>query len=97
MIYNKQQNKLPVYSVQCLSRASALHLCPTEAISETFVAYFIRLTSLNIKHYNYFIFSIYFVDTSPIDRSPAKIAGSNPTGGVDVCLECCVLSGRDLL
>ena len=29
-------------------------------------------------------------------RSPAKIAGSNPTEGVDVCCECCVLSGRGL-
>jgi hypothetical protein len=27
---------------------------------------------------------------------PAKIVGSNPTGGVDVCCECCVLSGRGL-
>jgi len=33
-------------------------------------------------------------------RSPAEIVGSNPTGGMDVCLsvccECCVLSGRGL-
>ena len=33
-------------------------------------------------------------------RSPAQIVGSNPTGGVDVCLfvccECYVLSGRGL-
>jgi hypothetical protein len=29
-------------------------------------------------------------------RSPAEIAGSNPTGGMDVCCECCVLSGRGL-
>ena len=28
--------------------------------------------------------------------SPAEIAGSNPTGGMDVCCECCVLSGRGL-
>jgi hypothetical protein len=28
-------------------------------------------------------------------RSPAAIVGSNPTGGIDVCLFC-VLSGRDL-
>ena len=27
-------------------------------------------------------------------RKPAGIAGSNPTGGRDVCRECCVLSGR---
>ena len=27
------------------------------------------------------------------DRSPAEIVGSNPTGGMDVCCECCVLSG----
>jgi len=29
-------------------------------------------------------------------RSPAGIVGSNPTGGMDVCVECCVLSGRGL-
>ena len=28
--------------------------------------------------------------------SPARIAGSNPAGGMDVCCECCVLSGRVL-
>ena len=29
-------------------------------------------------------------------RSPAEIVGSNPTGGMDVCFECCVSSGRGL-
>jgi len=29
-------------------------------------------------------------------RSPAEIVGSNPTGGMDVCCESCVLSGRGL-
>jgi hypothetical protein len=29
-------------------------------------------------------------------RSPAEIVGSNPTGGMDVCCEGCVLSGRGL-
>jgi len=29
-------------------------------------------------------------------RSPGEIVGSNPTGGMDVCCECCVLSGRSL-
>jgi hypothetical protein len=29
-------------------------------------------------------------------RWPAEIVGSNPTGGVDVCRDCCVLSGRGL-
>jgi hypothetical protein len=29
-------------------------------------------------------------------RSPAEIASSNPTGGMDVCCKCCVLSGRGL-
>ena len=29
-------------------------------------------------------------------RSPAEIVGSNPTGDMDVCCECCVLSGRGL-
>jgi hypothetical protein len=37
----------------------------------------------------------------PSDRtvcgpSPAAIVGSNPAGGMDVCYECCELSGRDL-
>ena len=27
-------------------------------------------------------------------HSPAEIVGSNPTGGMDVCCECCVLSSR---
>jgi len=29
-------------------------------------------------------------------RSPAEIVGSKPTGGMDVCCESCVLSGRGL-
>ena len=29
-------------------------------------------------------------------RSPAEIVDSNPTGSMDVCFECCVLSDRDL-
>ena len=29
-------------------------------------------------------------------RSPAEVVGSNPTGGMDVCCECCVLPGRIL-
>ena len=29
-------------------------------------------------------------------RSLAGIVGSNPAGGMDVCRECCVFSGRDL-
>ena len=29
-------------------------------------------------------------------RSPAEIVSSNPTGGMDVYCECCVLSGRGL-
>jgi hypothetical protein len=28
--------------------------------------------------------------------SPAEIVGSNPTRGMDVCCECCVLLGRGL-
>jgi hypothetical protein len=32
----------------------------------------------------------------PCGRSPAEIVGLNPAGGMDVCRECCVLSGRDL-
>jgi len=29
-------------------------------------------------------------------RSPAEIVDSNPTLGMDVCSECCALSGRGL-
>ena len=29
-------------------------------------------------------------------RSLAGVVGSNPTGGMDVCRECCVLLGRGL-
>jgi hypothetical protein len=29
-------------------------------------------------------------------RSHAEIVASNPSGGMDVCCECCVLSGRGL-
>ena len=29
-------------------------------------------------------------------RSPDKTVGSNPTGGTDVCPDCCVLSDRGL-
>ena len=29
-------------------------------------------------------------------RSLAGIVGSNPAGGMDVCVDCCVLSGRGL-
>ena len=29
-------------------------------------------------------------------RSPAEIVGSNANGGMDICCECCVLSGRGL-
>ena len=32
----------------------------------------------------------------PSGRSPAEVVGSNPTGGMGVCCECCVLSGRGL-
>jgi hypothetical protein len=31
------------------------------------------------------------------DSSPAEIVGSNATDGMDVCRECCVLSGRGSL
>ena len=42
-----------------------------------------------------------FYDYNPwnwtqIGRSPAEILGSNPTGGMDICRECRVLSGRGL-
>ena len=35
-------------------------------------------------------------DCSRSAASPAEIVGSNPTGGMNVCCECCVLSGRGL-
>jgi hypothetical protein len=31
-----------------------------------------------------------------VGRSLAEIVGSNPTGGVDICRECYVLSGKGL-
>ena len=34
--------------------------------------------------------------SSHYGRSPAVIMGLNPTRGIDVCCECCVLSGRGL-
>jgi hypothetical protein len=34
--------------------------------------------------------------TSVYGRLPAEIVGSNPIGGMDVCLECCMLSGAGL-
>jgi hypothetical protein len=34
--------------------------------------------------------------TSVYGRLLAGIGGSNPAGGMDVCCECCVLSGRGL-
>ena len=37
-----------------------------------------------------------FILTLCMSRLLAEIVGSNPTGGMDVCCECCVLSGRDL-
>jgi len=39
---------------------------------------------------------IYIYIAGPSGRSPAEIVGSNPTRGMDVCCECCVLSGRGL-
>ena len=29
-------------------------------------------------------------------RQPSEIVGSNPTGSIDVCCKCCLLSGRGL-
>jgi hypothetical protein len=36
------------------------------------------------------------IRTQDRGRSPAEIVGSNPTGGMDICCECRVLSGRGL-
>jgi hypothetical protein len=30
----------------------------------------------------------------PSGRSSVEIVGSNPTGGIDICFKCCVLSRR---
>jgi hypothetical protein len=35
-------------------------------------------------------------NAGPSDGSPVEIVDSNPTGGMNVCRECCVLSGRGL-
>jgi hypothetical protein len=37
-----------------------------------------------------------FDSAGPSSRAPAEIVGSNPTQGMDVCCECCVLSVRGL-
>ena len=39
---------------------------------------------------------IYIYIYEAAGRSPAEIVGSNPTGGMDICCECRVLSGRGL-
>jgi hypothetical protein len=51
-----------------------------------------------------FIISLIIFGAGPSGREtygiglwpPAEIVGSNPTGGMNVCFECCVLSGRGL-
>jgi hypothetical protein len=40
--------------------------------------------------------TIYLLTAGPSGRSSAEIVGSNPSGGMDVCCECRVLSGRGL-
>jgi len=47
------------------------------------------------------VLSMTFSRDGPSDHavsglSPAEIYGSNPAGGMDVCLLCCALSGRGL-
>ena len=37
-----------------------------------------------------------WLKTYALGRSPAEIVGSNPAEDMDVCCECCVLSGRGL-
>ena len=62
---------------------------------------------MNFSHYFQHIFTACDIYKTPVPvaarstaqvygRSPAEIVGSNPTGGMDVCLLCCVLSGRGL-
>jgi len=43
---------------------------------------------ISFGHINY--------SADPSGHSPAKIAGSNPAGSMDVCCECCVLPGKGL-
>ena len=71
----------------------------------------LKLTLKSIKHDSLFLMKHNILEdsntTMPVpgaarskawvcDRSPTQIVGSNPTGGMDVCCECCVLSGRGL-
>jgi hypothetical protein len=39
-------------------------------------------------------FSSFYFTLQISNRILAEIVGSNPTGGMDVCRACCVLSGR---
>ena len=58
----------------------------------------------NQKHFFFVYFAIHQL-LNPVTarskalvcgRSPAEIVGSSPTGGMDVCCDCCLLPGRGL-
>jgi hypothetical protein len=69
-------------------------------IVRTCMSIYIRLVTLHrIYHTNYSPVPTPVAARSKAwvcGRSPAEILGSNPAGSIDVCRECCVLSGRGL-
>ena len=84
------RHKRPVYSVQILSHAPALHVCVTEAISETSLPYCIRLESLNKKRYNYFIYLFTLLTPVPLAaRSKALVCGRGHGCLSVVSVVCC--------
>jgi hypothetical protein len=48
------------------------------------------------KKFDYFFLGLRTDCAGPSGGWPAEIVSSNPTGGMDVCCECCVLSGIGL-
>jgi hypothetical protein len=64
----------------------------------TFIAFFVKIQEFvhlccHVSRSLHTTNNIY--NAGPSGRSPTAIVGSNPTGGMDVCLVC-VLSGRGL-
>jgi hypothetical protein len=46
--------------------------------------------------WDYFTFTLYCIKQVSVAARSTESMGSNPTEGVDVCCECCVLSGKGL-